>query len=89
MTKLNFAISRQASKFLKIVPTKHARQLSEKIINLRGEPRPNDSKILIGHEPYCRVDVGEYRIIYCTDNETLFIQVIGKRNDGDVYKKMT
>jgi len=31
--------------------------------------------------------VGEYRVVYWYDDETLSIDVVGRRNDGDVYKK--
>ncbi|MDO9509226.1 MAG: hypothetical protein Q7I97_07830 [Thermovirgaceae bacterium] len=37
--------------------------------------------------PFFRVDSGEYRIVYRFDDEVLYVSVIGKRNDGDVYKK--
>lgn len=37
---------------------------------------------------YVRADVGEYRIVFRYDNETVVVFVIGKRNDGDVYKKL-
>ena len=35
-----------------------------------------------------RADVGEYRIIYTVENDTLNVFVIGKRNDAEVYKKL-
>ena len=34
------------------------------------------------------VDTGEYRIVYRFDNDTVYIAVIGKRNDDEVYKRI-
>ena len=40
--------------------------------------------------PYYRADVGEYRIIYEIEESILLLVIlIGKRNDGDVYKKLS
>jgi len=32
--------------------------------------------------------MGEYRIIYRISSETIFITLVGKRNDDDVYRRM-
>ena len=51
-------------------------------------PFPHDSKKLSNGDR--RVDVGEYRIIYRFDVDAQIIEVvlIGKRNDGEVYKQL-
>lgn len=82
-------ISKRASKFLLSVPAKHSRQLAFKITELSKNPYPNDSKKLQGKfNKYHRITAGEYRIIYKCDKETIFIVLIGKRNDDDVYKML-
>jgi len=78
--------SREAVKFLKKIPSKHARQVAKKIHELLGDPLPEDS-IQMQNSPFHRVDSGEYRIIYEFDQTTVRIPVIGKGNDGEVYKK--
>ena len=50
-------------------------------------PEPQDSKPLAGFE-YRRADVGEYRIVYRFDGDFLFVALIGKRNDSEVYKRL-
>ena len=35
-----------------------------------------------------RVDSGEYRIIYKVIGETLYVPLVGRRNDDDVYKRL-
>ena len=38
--------------------------------------------------PFKRVDIGEYRVIHHADKDTLHVVVIGKRNDGDIYRRL-
>ena len=83
---LNVNLSRQASKFLKKLPAKQARQIATKIMELRANPNVHDSIQLKGYPEYRRTDIGEYRIIHNVDNDILNIFVIGKRNDDEVYK---
>ena len=61
---LNVNLSRQASKFLKKLPAKQARQIATKIMELRTNPNVHDSIQLKGYPEYRRTDIGEYRIIY-------------------------
>ncbi len=85
MLKINFA--KRSDKFLKKLPTKQAKKLAKKIMGLRENPAPNNAKKLI-NKPYIRTDFGEYRIIYFVEKRILHIVLIGKRNDGEVYKKL-
>jgi mRNA interferase RelE/StbE len=80
-------ITKAAGKFIEKLPTKQYRQVVSTILALRENPTPNDSKQLSGYPEYHRVDIGEYRIIYRLDNNTVYIAVIGKRNDDEVYKR--
>ena len=81
-------IRADCQKFLKTCPHKHQKQIAEKILALRHDPSPQDSITLKGNlKRYRRVDTGEYRIIYRVQDNMLFISEIGKRNDGDVYRR--
>ena len=85
MLKIN--ISRQAGKFLSKVQPKHGRQIARKLLELQDNPTPNDSIQLKGsYSRYKRVDVGEYRVVYYIDKEVIYVSIVGKRNDGEVYK---
>lgn len=85
---LKLIVSKEAGKFVKKLLPKHQRQLALKIVALTEHGIDvQDSQHLKGSS-YKRVDVGEYRIIYTIIDMTLFIVLIGKRNDNDVYKKM-
>ena len=86
---LTVDLGRSALRFLKTVPTKHGKQIGLKIIALRRDPEPSDSRVLKGKlASYRRADIGEYRIIYFVDGDCLRIPVIGERNDGAVYHAM-
>ncbi len=81
-------LSRETHKFLRRLPTKHAQQIARKIYALAGDPFPPDSAQLRGHNEYRRADMGEYRIVYRISSETLFITLVGKRNDDEVYRRI-
>jgi mRNA interferase RelE/StbE len=82
-------ITRDVEKTLEKMPDKHFCQVYAAIEALRVNPEPGDSKELAGQvrPKRRRKDAGEYRIIYWHDEAVLFIEVVGKRNDGEVYKK--
>jgi mRNA interferase RelE/StbE len=87
---LKCSISKQASKFLEKAHPKHARQIARKLFELQQNPFPHDSIQLKGqHSNLHRTDIGEYRVIYFVKENILFITIIGKRNDGEVYKLFT
>ncbi len=87
MAKL--AIAADAIAFLQKVERKHAGQIALKVFSLLAEPFPNDSQKLQGTKrDLWRADIGEYRIVYSFEDETVTIFVIGRRNDDDVYKEV-
>lgn len=75
-------------KFIEMLPPKHKRQVKDRILDLKNEPMPHDSKKLIGYDDYLRVDSGEYRVIYRYNaNEFLItVALVGKRNDSSIYR---
>jgi len=80
-------VSKQVCKFLKKIPVKQAKQISHKILSLKDNQFPHDSKKLQGKlGRFYRVDVGEFRIIYKIEDDEIIIPIVGKRNDSEVYK---
>jgi mRNA interferase RelE/StbE len=84
---LKLLISRKARKFLDNLPSKQFRQIIKKVFALLEDPRPHDSEELRGY-PFLRSDVGEYRIIYDVQGDTLRLIIVGKRNDEEVYRQL-
>ncbi|MES2129043.1 MAG: type II toxin-antitoxin system RelE/ParE family toxin [Pseudomonadota bacterium] len=82
------AITHDAAKDWKRLDAKQYRQIGKAIMGLLADSRPHDSQVLKGAKSgERRVDVGEYRIIYSDDDNTVFVLLIGKRNGDEVYKK--
>lgn len=81
------AITHDADKVLKTLQAKQYKQVASTIFRLLDDPLPHDSESLKGAKNgERRVDVGEYRIVYCCLDDMIEVLVIGKRNDDDVYK---
>ena len=86
---LKLDLSRHAEKFLKKLVPKHAQQIAVRIRSLQQNPLPQDRSALKGRlGEYLRANSGEYRIIYEIVGDTLYVVLVGKRNDGDVYRRM-
>ena len=77
----------RAEKFLRKLPKKHGGQIGRKIKELLENPYPPDMQRLHGY-PALRVDSGEYRIIYQVTDTWIFVLIVGKRNDSEVYKDL-
>ena len=80
-------INRDTLKFLANLQAKQYRQVVQKLFGLLADPMPNDSSQLKESE-FWRADIGEYRIVYRFDDSTVYVVIIGKRNDDEVYKKL-
>ncbi len=83
-------LKHRAAKFILSLPPKHQRQIKDYLIRLQDNPMPHDVKHLTGYSPYLRGDAGEYRIIYKYElsDALITIVLIGRRNDGAVYREM-
>jgi len=76
-----------ADRFLERLDAKQYRQVVRRILALAADATPPDSVRLEGSN-LRRVDQGEYRIVYSFDTDTVFIVIVGKRNDDEVYAKL-
>ena len=80
-------ITKDAKKTWEGLDAKQYKQVGTTVMGLLGNSRPHDSRTLRGaREGERRVDSGEYRIIYTDSENDVFVLVIGKRNDDEVYK---
>lgn len=84
---LEINLSKDVEKFFKKLPPKHRRQVAERTLELSENPLAIDTSKLRGYEDYHRADIGEYRIIYRFSPTTVFVTLIGKRNDDEVYRR--
>ena len=84
MRKLD--LTKSSIKFLESLPAKQFRQVAKTIFSLLKDAEPHDSQQMTGSPEYRRVDAGEYRIVYRVEPDVVKIAVVGKRNDGEVYR---
>ncbi len=84
---LRIDIARRVEKFQARLPSKHRRQIAERILALAAEPAAQDTKALHGSD-FRRADMGEYRIVYRVADRTLQVVLVGKRNDDEVYRQL-
>jgi mRNA interferase RelE/StbE len=75
-------------KYLKELPPKQSKQVALTILALTQNATPHDSIGLTGHAPWRRVDIGEYRVVYRFDDNTIYVPVVGKGNDSEVYRHL-
>jgi mRNA interferase RelE/StbE len=80
-------LEKSVHKELPTLPAKQYRQVVSAIFDLLQEPHPHYAKRLQG-SPYSRIAIGEYRVIYRADDESVYIVVFGKRNDDEIYKAL-
>jgi len=79
-------LSKDSTRFLQKLDKKQFGQLFTALTALCDDARPHDS-IAMGDGSHFRKDVGEYRVIYRFDETTMFITVVGNRNDSAAYQE--
>ncbi|WP_250482094.1 type II toxin-antitoxin system RelE/ParE family toxin [Caballeronia sp. NCTM5] len=81
-------MTKQALKACQSLDAKQYRQVVSAVLGLLTNPEPHDSQAMRGaSRGERRLDVGEYRVVYAIASDVVEILVVGKRNDGDVYKQ--
>lgn len=80
-------MDRDAAKYLQELDAKQYKQVAPKMLSLMVNATPAEYSQLKGYS-YCRVDSGEYRIVYRFEADTVYIALIGKRNGDEVYDKL-
>lgn len=83
---LKLDLSRAAGDFVTGLPGSQFKQVVSAMLTLLKDPRPHDGRPLSGMDGYCRVDSGEYRIVFRVDDELLRVPLIVKRNDDEIHR---
>jgi mRNA interferase RelE/StbE len=81
-------LSKQASEFLRALPIKQGKQIAAKLKILAVDPKAVSSEQLQGFTPYRRIRAGEFRVIFLIEDAGVFVRLIGKRNDDEIYKAL-
>ncbi|OKH37036.1 addiction module antitoxin [[Phormidium ambiguum] IAM M-71] len=80
-------IPKPVQKQLDNLPEDVNSRIVEKILSLAEEPRPPGVKKLKGFENEYRVRVGDYRVRYEVNDETLTVVVLHCKHRRDIYRK--
>jgi mRNA interferase RelE/StbE len=84
--KYRIEIKQSAAKELKKIPKPDRRRISDKIDSLAEELSSQEITKLKGDNPFHRIRVGDYRIIYEIQNEVLVILIIKVGHRKDIYR---
>ena len=78
-------LTKAARKQLDALPTPAIESVSERLLQLRDNPRPSGCKKLQGRDGW-RVRVGDYRVIYHVQDDALVVLVLTVGHRRDVYR---
>ena len=81
-------LTKEALDFIRDLEPKPFKQVMNKVLSLLSGPPPADSSALKGYEDLFRVDMGEHRIVYRFDDESVSVLVVDKRNDAALFKAL-
>ena len=87
--KYRIEFKRSAAKTLKKIPKYDQKRISDRIDNLSKKlPDPATTKMK-GDNPFHRIRVGDYRIIYEIHGDILLIVVLKIGHRKEVYRRLT
>jgi mRNA interferase RelE/StbE len=87
--RYRLAVKRSAAKTLKKIPKPDRIRISEKIDSL-GEDLPNPEITKLKEDnPFHRIRVGDYRIIYEIQDEVLVILIVKVGHRKDIYRNLS
>ncbi|MEA5535383.1 type II toxin-antitoxin system RelE/ParE family toxin [Crocosphaera sp. XPORK-15E] len=87
MTDYRIEFLKSARKELSKMPRDIQERISNKIDTLKTNPYPPDVKQLKNGEGRLRIRIGDYRIIYRVENNTLVVLVIKIGHRSKIYKQ--
>jgi mRNA interferase RelE/StbE len=80
---------KSAAKTLRKIPKADQKRIAEKIDSL-AEALPNqDTTKMKGNNPFHKIRVGDYRIIYEIQNEVLIILIVKIGHRRDIYRNLS
>ena len=87
--KYRIEFKRSAAKALKKIPRRDQKRIRDKIDSFsEGLPDPNITKMK-GDNPFHRIRVGDYRIVYEIQDDILSILVLKIGHRKDIYRKLS
>ena len=87
--KYRIKVQRSAAKALKKIPKPDRKRIGKKIDSL-AEKLPNqDTTKMKGNNPFHKVRVGDYRIVYEIQDDVLVILIVKVGHRKDIYRNLS
>ncbi len=86
--KWRIHINKQPQRTLRRLPKNLGQRIDRAILDLADNPRPANSRKLIGFADTYRIRVGDWRIIYTIQDDQLLILVIRIAPRGSAYRNL-
>jgi mRNA interferase RelE/StbE len=81
--------TKSAAKALAAIPRKGQKRIARKIESLAETPPAPAKTKMKGNNPFHRVRVGDYRIIYEIQNQILLILILKIGHRKEVYRRLS
>lgn len=82
-------VKRSAAKALQKIPKTDQKRIADKIDSLAQNPPNPDTTKIKGNNPFHKIRVGDYRIIYEIQEKVLMILIVKIGHRKDVYKGLS
>jgi len=82
-------IKGSAAKALKKIPKANRKRIVEKIDSLAESPPNPDTTKMKGNNPFHKVRIGDYRIVYEIQEDVLVILVVKIGHRKDIYRNLS
>jgi len=82
-------LTKSAANAIKTIPKTDQKRIAKRIENLAEAPPDPAKTKMKGDNPFHRVRVGDYRIIYEFQNEILLIIILKIGNRKEVYRRLS
>ena len=86
--KYRIEVKRSAAKALKKIPKPDRKRVSEKIDSLAEKLPNSDITKMKGNNPFRKVRIGNYRIIYEIQDDVLLILIVKIGHRKDIYRNL-
>jgi len=87
--KESVEFKKSAAKTLRKLSQSVQKRIIDKLSEIENSPPPSVETKLKGNNPFHRIRVGDYRIIYEIQNDILVILVIKIGHRKDIYKHLS
>ena len=82
-------LKRSAAKTLKKIPKADRKRIANKIDSLAENPPNPETTKMKGNNPFHKVRIGDYRIVYEIQEDVLLILIVKIGHRKDIYRKLS